>query len=54
MGSLRKFDVRFIIVESRNIRPFSLKGDVDSIALYLESEEIWKRKFGGIYTVTQN
>ena len=52
MGNLQKFDVRLIIVESRNIRPadyFSLKGDIDSIAYYLESKGIWKRKFGGIY-----
>ena len=56
MGNLRKFDVRLIIVESRNIRPadyFSRRGDVDSIALYLESKGIWKRKFGGIYTAMQ-
>ena len=56
MGNLRKIDVRFIIVESKNIRPadyFSVEGDVDSIVLYLESKGIWKQKFGGIYTVTQ-
>ena len=56
MGNLWKFDICFIIVESKNIGPadyFSLKGDVDSIALYLESKGIWKGKFGGIYTVTQ-
>ena len=56
MGNLQKFDIRFIIGEYKNMGPkdyFSLKGDVNSIALYLESKGIWKRKFGGIYTVTQ-
>ena len=56
MGNLRKFDVRLIMIECRNIRPadyLTLRGDVDSIALYLESKGIWKRKFGEIYTAMQ-
>ena len=56
MGNLRKFDVRLIMIESRNIRPadyFTLRGDIDSIALYLERKGFWKRKYGGIYNVAQ-
>ena len=52
MDNLRKFDIRLVMVESRNTQSadyFSLKGNIDSIALYLESKGIWKRKFGGIY-----
>ena len=56
MGNLRKFDVHLIMIECGNIRPadyLTLRGDVDSIALYLERKGFWKRKFGGVYNVTQ-
>ena len=44
------------MIECRNIRPadyLTLRGDVDSIALYLERKGFWKRKYGGIYNVAQ-